>query len=184
MTSAKPQSILVVGGTGRTGILTVKELLSRKQESNENFEITVAFRSKERFDEKFQEDASSLSQLQFDLSDFNSYPTSLANYDTIIFTHGAFQWINFTRFFRMLVYSFWPQHPYYTEFQSIVHLVDIATKTNPNVKFIGMSYVLICMQFTCKNKTKIKGKKNIFCIIFLHVSCATNITKHHVTIYI
>ena len=80
-----------------------------------------------------------LELLQFDLSEFNNYPKSLAKYDSVVFTHNADQWINFVRFWRMFFYSFWALHPYYIEYTAITTFVSTAKKTNPNVKFIVMS---------------------------------------------
>ena len=136
--SSKTKRILVVGGTGKTGLLVVNELLSLEESCKLDLDITVAYRTESKFDKLFDGQRHVVNGLKLDLSNFETYPTSLSQYDIIILTHGSEQFITPFRFIRMLFYQFWSQHPYYIEYQSIVRFVDVAKKTNPTIKFICM----------------------------------------------
>ena len=83
------KDILVVGSnsTGRSGHFVVKELLKRQnnitQKENE-FTITASYRTESKFVKMYGNDRDRLNELKLDLSNFDSYPQSLAKYDTII----------------------------------------------------------------------------------------------------
>lgn len=132
------RSILVTGGTGNTGGLVVQELLSQKESEQTDLKITVAYRNENKFNKLYGNKKDLINGIKLDLSNFDSYPQDLSDYDTIIFTHGSEQFITPIRFVRMLFHQFWPLHPYYIEYQSILTFVNAAKQTNPKAKFIGL----------------------------------------------
>jgi len=134
MSSQQKRKILVIGATGKCGILAVSKLLTT------NAEVTVTYRDQKKLTTIFGSNLNQLKTLQCDLSNEDEIKKiSLRNYDCILIASGATDIMTPVRFVRTLFGWYWPTHPYYVEYKMVHTLVQLAKRENPSIKFVIIS---------------------------------------------